>query len=138
MSVTPIGSIIVKTAVPGLKRLLFVFSLIVLLRGHNDPGGGFVGGLLGAGALTFEVIGSGVSAARQTLRVAPHTITGAGLLLALASGIPAILNGDPFLSAWTFGVRGDWNISTVLFFDIGVYMVVIGTVLLIIFALSEE
>jgi multicomponent Na+:H+ antiporter subunit B len=135
-------SLILRTASRYLTPLLLVASLWILLRGHNEPGGGFVGGLLGAAAFALKVVSAGAPAARQALRVDPHLLLGAGLFAALISGAPALLAGLPFFTGrWTaLSLAGDasWKISTVLCFDVGVYLVVMGTVLLIVFTLAEE
>lgn len=136
------NSIILLTAIRVLRPLLLVSSIFVLLRGHNDPGGGFVGGLLAASAFSLVAIGSSVKQARRDLRVDPHVLMGVGLLVAAASGLPALAQDQPLFTAkwWTLpllpGVGLD--VSTVLLFDIGVYMVVAGTVLLAVFTLAEE
>jgi multicomponent Na+:H+ antiporter subunit B len=127
------NSLILATATRFLKPLLLAFSVVILFRGHNDPGGGFVGGLAGAAAFSLQAISMDVRSARRALRVDPHVLTAAGLLLAGISGIVGMLFGEPFLTAqWIAG-----GIGTVLLFDIGVYLVVIGSVLLIVFELAE-
>ena len=84
--------------------LLLLFSVFLLLRGHNEPGGGFVGGLVAAAAFALYAIAFGVKRARQALLVKPMTLLGAGLLIALFSGLPAVLRGQPFLTAlWAPG-----------------------------------
>lgn len=125
-----------------LSPLLLACSLLALLRGHNAPGGGFVGGLLAAAAFALRMISSGPAAARRALRVRPHVLAGVGLLAALVSGIPALLAGQPLLTGrWAgFAVPlvGEVKLSTVLLFDAGVYLVVLGSVLLMVFTLAEE
>ena len=81
---------IFRTAARLLMPLLLLFSVFLLLRGHNEPGGGFVGGLVAAAAFALYVIAYGVERARQALLVKPLTLLGAGLLIALASGVPAV------------------------------------------------
>lgn len=127
------SSLILLTAVRFLKPLLLVLSAVILLRGHDDPGGGFVGGLVGAAAFSLEAISAGVPAAKRSLRASPHGLMAAGLLLAGLSGVAGMLAGDPFLTAQPIAGR----IGTVLLFDAGVYLVVAGAVLLIVFELSE-
>jgi multicomponent Na+:H+ antiporter subunit B len=125
-----------------LTPLLLLTSVLVLLRGHDNPGGGFVGGLLAAAAFTLQAIGRGISSARRALRIDPHQLIGIGLLVAIASGVPALLHGASFMTGQTRTFRaplmGEFTLSTVLVFDIGVYAVVLGTVLLIVFTLAEE
>ncbi len=135
-------SLILLTASRYLAPLLLGASLWILLRGHNEPGGGFVGGLLAAAAFALKVVGAGVAAARGALRVNPHFLLGAGLLTALASGLPALLAGLPFFTGrWIripVAAEASWKVGTVLGFDVGVYLVVTGAVLLIVFTLAEE
>jgi len=80
--------------------------------------------------------------ARRALRVDPHLLLGAGLLAALTSGVPALLAGQPFLTGRWFRLAvplaGEIKLGTVLLFDVGVYLVVLGSVLLMVFTLSEE
>jgi multicomponent Na+:H+ antiporter subunit B len=136
------NSLILYTAARALKPLLLVVSVLILLRGHNEPGGGFVGGLVAAAAFALEAVSSTVSMARRDLRVDPHVLLGAGLLVAAGSGFPALLEGQPFMTArwWHLPLPlvGELKLSTVLMFDVGVYLVVTGTVLLIVFTLAEE
>jgi multicomponent Na+:H+ antiporter subunit A len=134
--VRPIASPIFRTAARLLMPLLLMFSAFLLLRGHNDPGGGFVGGLVAAAAFSLYAIAFGVERARRALLVRPLTLLGAGLLIALASGLPAVLRGQPFLTAsW---VPGPVTLGTPVVFDIGVFLVVAGVVLMMTFSLAEE
>ena len=84
-------SLILRTATRFLMPLLLLFALFLLLRGHNEPGGGFVGGLVVAAAFVLYAIAYGVDAGRRALLVDPSTLLGVGLLVALGSGIPAVL-----------------------------------------------
>jgi len=130
------SSSILRTAARVLMPLLLLFALFLLLRGHNDPGGGFVGGLVVAGAFALHAIAYGVPASRRALVAQPSTLLGMGLLLALVSGLPAVLRGQPFLtSQW---VDVGFALGTPLIFDIGVFLVVIGVVLMMTFTLAEE
>ena len=132
----PSTSPIFRTAARLLMPLLLVFSVFLLLRGHNQPGGGFVGGLVAAAAFALYAIAFGVHRARQALLVRPLTLLGAGLLIALLSGVPAVLRGQPFLTAlWA---PGSLPLGTPAMFDVGVFLVVAGVVLMMIFSLAEE
>jgi multicomponent Na+:H+ antiporter subunit A len=134
--VQPVTSPMFRTAARRLMPLLLLFSVFLLMRGHNEPGGGFVGGLIAAAAFALYGIAFGVRRARQALLVRPLTLLGAGLLVALVSGLPAVLSGEPFLEAlWT---SGPLEVGTPLLFDVGVYLVVTGVVLMMIFSLAEE
>lgn len=134
--------LILPTATTWLMPVLVLFSVFLLLRGHNEPGGGFAGGLVAAAAFVLLSIASGVAAARRALHVDPRTFIGVGLVLMLASGlIVPLLDGEPYLASrwWTVSI-GDYQIAlgTPLLFDIGVYLAVAGTILLITFSLEEE
>src|SRR5690349_20481601 len=105
-------------------------------RGHNDPGGGFVGGLVASAAFSLYLIAYGVRKARRALFVSPLTLVGAGLLVALVSSLPAAVRGEPFLTAqW---IATPIALGTPVLFYIGVFLVVTGVVLMMIFSLAEE
>ena len=132
-------SIVLRTATRYLLPLLLLFSIFAMLRGHNEPGGGFVGGLVAATAFALYAISDGVASARELLQISPRRLIGVGLLIAASSGLIGMVWGDPFMTAhWdtrTIPVVG--KLGTPLLFDIGVYLVVIGVALTIIFALIE-
>jgi multicomponent Na+:H+ antiporter subunit B len=127
------SSSILQTAVRVLLPLLLLFAVFLLLRGHNEPGGGFVAGLVVAAAYALLAFASGVPAARQAMIVQPERLLGVGLLVSLLSGVPAVFLGKPFLSAIWWGPVG-----TPMPFDIGVCLVVIGVVLTMTFTLAED
>jgi multicomponent Na+:H+ antiporter subunit B len=133
-------SSILQTATRVLLPLLLLFAVFLLLRGHNQPGGGFVAGLVVASSFVLYAIAFGVDASRRALLVGPSTLLGAGPLVALTSGLPAVLRGQPFMTAqWAelpFGA-GTVALGTPLVFDLGVCLAVIGVVLTIVFTLAE-
>jgi len=107
--------------------LLIGISLFVLWRGHNEPGGGFIGGLLAASGFLVRALAEGVPAGRALLRFSPTLILGLGILVATGSGTAGLLGGDNFLTGqWWFSLPLVGKISSVLLFDIGVYLVVLG------------
>jgi multicomponent Na+:H+ antiporter subunit A len=127
---------IFKTGARLLMPLLLLFSVFLLWRGHNEPGGGFVGGLVASAAFSLYLIAYGVDRARRALIIKPGTLLGVGLLTALISGLPASLLGQPFLKAqWTLEPIA---LGTPMLFDIGVFLVVTGVMLMMIFSLAEE
>ena len=133
-------SSILQTATRLLMPLLLLFAVFLLLRGHNQPGGGFVGGLVVAASFVLYSIAFGVDAARRALLVRPSTLLGIGLLVAFLSGVPGVLAGQAFMTAiWTTVGAGSAAIAvgTPLVFDIGVFIAVIGVVLTIVFTLAE-
>jgi len=133
-------SSILQTAVRVLMPLLLLFAVFLLMRGHNQPGGGFVGGLVVAASFILYSIAFGVDAARRALLVRPSTLLGVGPLVALVSGLPGLVIGQPFMTAiWTTVATGSTalHVGTPLVFDIGVFLAVIGVVLTIVFTLAE-
>jgi len=133
-------SIILSTAVKYLIPLLLIFSFFLLLRGHNEPGGGFVGGLVAASAYALYAIANGVSEAKKFMKVDPISLIAVGLLIALISGLISVAWGQNFMTGlWMeekIPVIG--KLGTPLLFDIGVYILVLGISTKIIFSLAEE
>jgi multicomponent Na+:H+ antiporter subunit B len=134
------SSLLLRVASRFLMPLLLLFALFLLLRGHNEPGGGFVGGLVVAAAFVLYVIAYGLPAGRRALLVEPSRLLGAGLLVAIGSGVPAVVVGMPFMTAvWTKVDLGSAavDVGTPLVFDVGVFLAVIGVVLTIVFTLAD-
>ena len=129
-----------------LVRLLLpaaaMVSLFFLLRGHNAPGGGFVGGLILSIALILQYLVGGTVWTESRIRVHPQFCIALGLLCAAGAGLLAWLAGRPFLSAlaWhgTLPVLGELHVSSVLLFDVGVYLLVFGATALILVALAHQ
>lgn len=138
---TTMGSLILRTATRLLLPLLLLFSVFVLLRGHDEPGGGFIAGLVGATGFALYMFAFDAARTRELMGVDPRGMLGLGLLAATASGLPAIFWGEAFFTAlwWPIEVPmfGEIKLSTPLIFDIGVYLVVLGSVMTIILALAE-
>lgn len=134
-------SIILRTATTLLVPLLLLFSVFLLLRGHNEPGGGFIGGLVAASAYALYAFAFDVRSTRAALRLQPRTFIVIGLSIAALTGLLPLVFGRPFLTAlWAelpmFG--GTLDLGTPLLFDAGVYVAVLGVTLTIILALAEE
>ena len=137
------SSIILRAATRYLVAVLLVFSVYMLLRGHNLPGGGFIGGLIGATGFVLYALACGTREAREALRLRPQTIAMGGLGIALLAGLMPALVGDAFFTGqWLFlgATEDDYGLplSSVLVFDVGVYLVVLGAVLTLVFAMEEE
>lgn len=133
-------SIILSTASRYLLPLMLIFSFFLLLRGHNEPGGGFAGGLVAAAAYALYLIANGLESAKKLLRAEPIQLIAFGLTLALISAFISVFTGEDFMTAvWSkneYPVIG--KMGTPLLFDLGVYFLVLGIVLKIIFSLAEE
>ncbi|MCL2657072.1 MAG: monovalent cation/H+ antiporter subunit A [Betaproteobacteria bacterium] len=129
-----------------LVRLLLPMAMLIsvffLLRGHNAPGGGFVGGLIFATAIILQYIVSGTVWVESRLRIHPLYWIAAGLLCAAAAGIVAAVAGDSFLTSegWhaSLPLLGEIHLSTVLLFDVGVYLLVVGATVLMLIAIAHQ
>jgi len=133
-------SVLLLAATRVLMPLLLLYAVFLLWRGHNEPGGGFVGGLIAAAAFVLYSLTAGVPASRRALRVDPSALLSLGLGIALLSGLPGVFLGGNFMTAvWgSFGI-GDakLKLGTPLLFDVGVFLAVLGVVLTIVFTLAE-
>ena len=133
-------SLILSTATRYLLPLLLLLSVYLLFRGHHMPGGGFVGGLTAAAAFALYTLAHGVADARTVLRINPRVFIVLGLFTAFSSGCLSLLAGLPFMTGlWSqdrLVVIG--KAGTPVLFDIGVYLLVLGVVLTILFSLAEE
>ena len=136
------NSALLRNWTPLLKAVMLLISVLLLLRGHNEPGGGFVGGLVAATAFTVHALAYNVNAARRSARVSPRTLMASGLLVALVSGLPGLWQGKPFLTGvWgtpNIPYLGEVTLGTPLLFDLGVFLVVAGVVMAMVFALMED
>lgn len=132
--------IIIKTATNYLIPLLLMFSIFVLLRGHYLSGGGFVGGLIASIAFVLHSFAHTTKETLSLFRFTPKTLIPIGLSLSLISGLLPIFSGRAFMTGlWLdepIAVIG--SVGTALFFDIGVYLVVIGVSLTILFTIKEN
>ena len=133
-------SVILSATARFLLPILFMFSLFLLVRGHNLPGGGFVGGLVAAAAFVLYAIAHDVEQARSLLRVNTIGFLGVGLLVALSSALLSSFQGLAFMTGlWLHRhvpVLG--KLGTPVVFDMGVYLVVLGATLTVLFNLLEE
>ena len=135
------NTIIFRTVAPFFTALMVLFSIFILLRGHNEPGGGFIGGLIAASAFAVYGIACGVSPVRRALYFHPMAIAGFGLFIASLAGLLSLLAGVPFMTGlWIYPTIGGVEValSTPLLFDIGVYFVVVGAITSIALALEER
>ncbi len=135
------NTVIFRTVAPFLTSLMVLFSVFVLLRGHNEPGGGFIGGLIAASALAIYGIACGVEPVRRAIVVHPIALSGFGLFLGVLAGLPSIIEGVPFFTGiWWFPKFAGVEIalSTPLIFDIGVYFAVVGSITSIALSLEEQ
>ncbi|MDI7277838.1 MAG: MnhB domain-containing protein [Anaerolineae bacterium] len=136
------SSLILRTVARTILPILVLLSFFLLLRGHNLPGGGFVGGLVGAAAVILQMVAFDPETARRMLRGGPWLLLPVGLGLALLSGLASLLWGEPFMTSHFVYLLlpgcGRFDLGLPTIFDLGVYLVVLGTVLLIVVNLAEE
>ncbi len=134
-------TIILRTASTYLLPLLLLFSVFILLRGHYLPGGGFIGGLIASIAFILHGSANGQENTKTLLRVHPGFLMPVGLTIAFLSGITGMVSsGNEFMTGmWFKGpIPVIGLVGTPLFFDIGVYLVVVGVTLTIIMTISES
>lgn len=135
-------SLILRVATRILTGLMLLFSIYMLLRGHNEPGGGFIGALVTSTAFVLYKFAYGTQRVYEALVISPATISMIGVLCAIIAGLMALLTQTPFLTGvWLPAyVEGtvSWPLSSVLLFDIGVYLAVVGAVMTIILTLEED
>ncbi len=132
--------IILKTATSYLIPLLLMFSVFILLRGHYLSGGGFVGGLIASIAFILYAFAHTVQETLKLFKFPPLTLIPVGISLSFLSGFLPVLAGKPFLTGLWLDVPVAivGSVGTALFFDLGVYLIVIGVTLTIIFTIIEN
>ena len=135
-------SVVLETAVRLIFHTVLVFALYLLLAGHNQPGGGFVGGLVAGLAFVLRYVAGGRAALREAIPVDPGLPLGLGLALAPATGGAALLVGGDFLESakltLDLPVLGVVKATSALAFDTGVFLVVVGLVLGVLRTLGAE
>jgi multicomponent Na+:H+ antiporter subunit A len=135
------SSLILDTVTRAAFHTIWVASVYLLFAGHNAPGGGFIGGLAGGAALVLRYAAAGARGLRATVGFRPETLLGAGLLLAGGTGVAGWVFGSAFLASakveTELPLLGTVKTTSALLFDVGVYLVVIGLVLLTLRTLGE-
>jgi len=132
---------VLRSAARGVLPLLIVFSFFLFLRGHDQPGGGFVAGLVAAAGVALYAMAYDARTARRLLRVPPRTLMAAGLLVAIGAAIFGTWSSPLLTGQWTeFSLPGGGvlKVGTPLFFDFGVFLVVLGVASALATALLEE
>ena len=135
-------SVVLEVVTRILFHTIVAFSLFLLFSGHNHPGGGFAGGLVAGIALVLRYLAGGRYELGEAAPVDPGLLLGLGLLVAGGSGIVGLVLGGEVLESvileFTLPVLGDVKLVTSLFFDIGVYAIVVGLVLDVLRSLGAE
>lgn len=135
------NTVILQIAQRYVRGLLLLFAVVVLLRGHNHPGGGFIGGLLAGMSIVLKGFAFDIDSVRASLKMPPQAYIAAGLIIIVASFLPSIVAGEEFMKGlWlviSLPFGNELKLGTPLVFDIGVFFAVIGVTLLFLFSLKK-
>ncbi len=133
-------TLILSTLLKVITPLFIGIALYMFFRGHDNPGGGFIAGLIASIPFMLHAMVFGYQETKRNFKIRPHLLAGIGLLVSLVSGMFSVILRDPFLTpVWVdekLPLIG--KIGTPIFFDLGVFLVVFGVVLQITFLLTEE
>ena len=125
-----------------LMPFMVMITVYFFMRGHNLPGGGFVAGLIFASAMIVQYMIGGTNWVEAHIQLRPHRWIAIGLLIAVLTGLGAWLLGYPFLTSHTAHVvlplLGEIHLPSAFLFDLGVFMVVVGSTMLILVALAHQ
>ncbi len=132
-------SVILRTVARLMFPLLLLLAIFMLLRGHNLPGGGFIGGLLASSAIILQMVAFGPAFARRILPLNYTGLAAFGVVFAAFWGLPALFNGQPYMqAAWIAEpIPGIGKIGTPVLFDVGVFLTVIAVTTQIALLLAE-
>lgn len=125
-----------------LFRVMLLVSIYFTMRGHNSPGGGFIGGLIASAAFMLHFLAGGQRFDRLAGVISPETVIGVGLFAALSTAVAPLFTGGILLEShiWRLSVPavGEVKLVSSLFFDLGVYLVVVGVVIAVLVSLGIE
>ena len=134
------NSVILQLATPYVRSLLVFFAFVALLRGHNNPGGGFIGGLLAALSIVFYSFAYDWRQIQNKLIIKPKGYIALGLAFVLSSFLPSLFKSEVLMKGvWIsipMGIFGELDLGSPLLFDTGVFMGVIGVTLMFFFTLA--
>ncbi|EIW88893.1 putative monovalent cation/H+ antiporter subunit A [Alishewanella agri BL06] len=132
---------LLATVAQSLLPLALMVSVYIFFRGHNLPGGGFIAGLITAVALILQYIAHGVDWMKARVNIEYQRVVAIGLLVALVTGLASFLFGRPFLTSWfdyfDVPLLGEVELASAMAFDLGVYLTVVGSTLLILSSLGK-
>jgi multicomponent Na+:H+ antiporter subunit B len=133
-------SIILRSVSRLMLPLLLLLSLFMLVRGHNLPGGGFIGGLLASASIILQIVAFGPDKARTIIPIRYLNLAAIGVVFAAAWGLLGLLTGQPYMAPFWLKdpIPGIGKIGTPFLFDIGVYLTVIGVTTQLALVLAEE
>lgn len=135
-------SLILDTTLRLVFDLALVLSVYLLFAGHNQPGGGFVGGLVAAAAIALRYVAGGLGEVHKAVPIRPWLLLSAGLLVASLTAVAPLLSGagplDQRAFEWDAWLLGHVKLTTATIFDAGVYLIVVGLTLMLFEGLGEE
>jgi multicomponent Na+:H+ antiporter subunit A len=137
----PVPSLIFATTARMFFFIMLAVSLVVLFRGHNEPGGGFIGGLIASAGFAVLALALGINTARLRLGVHPVVLMGIGVMLGIVSGIPGAMIHGSFLTHLWYDLNLGFmtlKLGTTYVFDIGVYLTVIGGVMAFLIRVQQQ
>lgn len=135
---TIIAEVVTQWAFP----VIFLFAIYLLLAGHNNPGGGFIAGVMAAAALALEYVVFGMRAVQRATRSSYLGLVALGLTFALGTGLGSLIVGGEFLKSGilhlTLPIFGEVEIVSAFVFDVGVFFIVVGVTVTVISLLGQE
>jgi multicomponent Na+:H+ antiporter subunit B len=136
------NNMMIQTITRIVTLIILAFSIYLFLAGHNNPGGGFIGGLMTASAILLLYLTFDMKKIMKEIPISFTSLIGIGLLTAVGTGIATMLFDYPFLTHF-FGyfdvpILGEIELTTAVAFDLGVYLVVVGIALTIILTIAED
>ncbi|WP_017728442.1 Na(+)/H(+) antiporter subunit B [Halalkalibacterium ligniniphilum] len=136
------NNVLLHTLSRVVTLIILIFSVYLFFAGHNNPGGGFIGGLMTASALMLMYLTFDFSKIKKALPINFTSFIAAGLLFAIGTGFASTLFGFPYLTQffdyYQLPILGEVELTTALPFDLGVYLVVVGIALTIILTIAED
>ena len=136
------NDMMIQTITRIVTLIILAFSVYLFLAGHNNPGGGFIGGLMTASALLLLYLTFDIKKIKREIPIYFTSLIGIGLLTAVGTGIATMLFDYPFLTHFfdyfDVPILGEIELTTAVAFDLGVYLVVVGIALTIILTIAED
>lgn len=136
------NSIILQIAAKYLKWILLVFAVLALFRGHNHPGGGFIGGLMAGLAIVYRGFAYNAFQIKEELKDRPERYIALGLAIIMLSLVPSLLKGVTLMTGlWitvSFPFSEGLKLGTPFLFDVGVFFTIIGVTLMFVFSLTQK
>jgi multicomponent Na+:H+ antiporter subunit B len=136
------NSVILQIAAKYLKWLLLVFAVLALFRGHNHPGGGFIGGLMAGLAIVYRGFAYNAFQVKEELKDRPERYIALGLLAILLSFLPSVFMNETLMTGiWVtlpLPFSEGLKLGSPFLFDVGVFFAVIGVTLMFVFSLTQK